>query len=179
MSQPKELNGIDVDRLQSSLESIGEQAKDADKASEMNIRRARALWLSGLRVKVFSGRTSFQVDEPVEPNYKSESPTAVEYLLGSLAACVAVGFVYNATLKRIRVEAVEVSATGRINNILSFLGLSSDGHPGYEEVTLKTYVRSDAPEEVLKTILEQSVATSPVANSLSRRVAVKTELKLA
>ncbi len=173
------VNGVDVGKVRDALRVVGEQASVAENRVRMNLRRARAIWPGGgLSVRVFCGRASFRVDEPVEPGAGGEAPTAVEYLLGSLAACVAVGVVYNASLRNISLDSLEVAAEGRINNILTFLGLESSGHPGFEEVSLKVYVRSSAREEELRELVEHSIATSPVVNSLTRSVQVKHELKV-
>jgi len=177
MSHEAELNGLNLEKLRRSLDIIREQASDADKQAELNVRRARALWTRGLKVKVFCGRASFKVDEPVEPTTAVESPTAIEYVLGGLAACVAIGFIYNATLQGIQVDGLEVVAEGKINNILTFLGLSREGHAGFDEIMLKLYVRASASEEALMKVLEYSVATSPVANTMTRWVSLRTELK--
>ncbi len=106
------------------------------------------------------------------------SPISVEYVLSALGACYATGFVLNATKRGVRIRNLEIALEGEIDNILVFLGLSDQGHPGYRRVVAKAYVDADADEKTIKEIWEETVRTSPVGNTLTRNVEIVPEIKV-
>ena len=97
-------------------------------------------------------------------------------MLGAYGACLATGFVLNATKRGINVWNMEVSLESTQNNSFRFLGINDEGHPGFDVVTAKLYVQADADEQTIREIWDHSVRTSPVANSLAREVELKTEV---
>ena len=164
-----ELNGLKLGDLREALEGI---KADPQKAQEYRW-SARTRWVSGFKSKVTARDHQFVVDEPAGFASVDEAPTAVEYVLGAFGACLATGFVYNATKRGIELYNLEIALEGQTDNVLTFLGLSEEGHAGYREITAKAYVQGDADEATLREVWEQTVNTSPVGNSLSRTVALK------
>ncbi len=173
MSEPTIVNGIDVDAFQEALRAVGAQpaAARAPKAS-------RVRWMDGLKFKAYVRNHTFVVDEPAHLTGEDVSPNSMEYVLGAYGACLATGFVVNATKRGISVRNLEVSVSSTQDNAFTFLGLSDEGHPGFDEVTAKLYVQADADEETIREIWEHSIKTSPVANSLSRNVSLKCEVDI-
>ena len=175
MSEHKILNGIDVDAFQSALELVGAQpgAEHAPKAS-------RVRWVDGLKFKALVRNHSFMVDEPAHLTGEDTSPNSVEYVLGAYGACLATGFVMNATKRGVTIRNLEVSLESTQNNVFTFLGLrpSTDGHPGFEEIKAKLYVQADADEATLHEIWDHTVTTSPVHNCLARNVTIKPEVDI-
>ena len=102
----------------------------------------------------------------------------MEYVLGALGACLSTGFVLNATRQGISIINLEVALDSTQDNVFTFFGLSDEGHPGFMEVRAKLYVQADADEATLQKIWEQSVATSPVGNSLARNVTITPEISV-
>lgn len=167
-----ELNGLKLADLEQAL---GEIKADPGKAQAYRW-SARARWAGGFKSKVTARDHQFVVDEPAGFASVDEAPTAVEYVLGAYGACLATGFVYNATRRGIELYNMEVALEGQTDNVLTFLGLSEEGHAGYREITAKLYVQADADAAALQEIWEETVKTSPVGNSLARVVTVKPEL---
>ena len=170
----EELNGLNLSELKGAIEAI---KIDPEKARSHKW-TSRVLWQGGFKAKAFTKHHSFIVDEPAKFASKGEGPTAVEYVLGALGACLTAGFVLNATKKGIEIYNMEVALEGEIDNILTFLGLSEEGHPGYREISAKLYVSADADRETLEEIWEETLETSPVGNSLSRIVTIKPALSI-
>jgi len=168
-----QLNGLD---LQTMAEIVGQIQQDPGTAEPLNHWSARFRWLGGFKGQAFLGNHSFVVDEPANLAGKDSAPNAVEYLLGAFGACLSVGFILNATKRGIAVRNLEFALDGTIDNILTFLGFSNEGHPGFSEIVVKAYVDSDAEEKTLQEIWEETVSTSPVGNTLTRSVAIRPEL---
>lgn len=170
----EELNGLNLRELQEAMEAIKAEPEKA----RSHKWTSRVLWQGGFKAKAFTRHHSFIVDEPAKFGSSGEGPTAVEYVLGALGACLATGFVLNATKRGIEIYNLEVALEGEIDNILTFLGLSEEGHSGYREISAKLYVSAEADRETLEGIWEETLKTSPVGNSLSRTVAIKPSLSI-
>ncbi len=172
MATTQQLNGLDLEALEHSLALMREKP---DKVREHRW-TGRVRWLGGFKARVTTRNHQFVVDEPASVAAEDEAPTAVEYVLGALGACLATGFVLNASLRGVEIWNLEVSLDGGTDNPLTFFGIEQQGHPGYSEITAKLYVQADADRDTLNEIWEQTVRTSPVANTLSRQVKVVPEL---
>ena len=169
----KELNGLDLEAVGEILEQV---QKDPSVADPLNSWSARFRWLGGFKGQALIRNHTFEVDEPSDLAGKDTAPNAVEYVLGSLGSCLTVGFVLNATKRGISISNLEIALDGTIDNILTFLGLSDKGHPGYKEISVKAYVDSDADEKTLQEIWQETLATSPVGNTVTRPVTLKAEI---
>ena len=167
------VNGIDLEAFQSALEVVGSQpaAKHAPKAS-------RVRWMNGLKFKAMVRNHTFIVDEPAHLTGEDTSPNSVEYVLGAYGACLATGFVMNASKQGITIRNLEVSLQSTQNNVFTFLGLepSTNGHPGFDEITAKLFVQANADEVTLRQIWAHTITTSPVHNILTRNATIKPEV---
>jgi uncharacterized OsmC-like protein len=165
------VNGIDVEAFKAAAQVVGAQpgAQRAPKA-------ARVRWLHGLKFKAQVRNHTFVVDEPAHLTGEDESPNSMEYVLGAYGACLATGFVLNAAKHGLRLGNLEVSVESTQDNVLTFLGLSDEGHPGFNEIVAKLYVQAEADEADLRALWQHTIATSPVHNSLARAVTIRPEL---
>jgi TusA-related sulfurtransferase/uncharacterized OsmC-like protein len=141
--------------------------------------RARVRARGGMESEVFVRNHSFTTGQPVSFDTADKGISAVEYLLGSLGACIAVGFQWRASQRSIVVRNVEVTVKTKAENILVYLGVVNEGSPGFPAMEVSVYVDADAELAVLDDLLEQTVLRSPVARTLSGAVAIKAEVKKA
>ena len=165
------LNGIDVDEFQEALQEVAKQpqAARAPKA-------ARVRWMDGMKLKVGVRNHTFVVDEPPHLKGDDTAPNAVEYVLGAYGACLATGFILNATRRGIEIRNLEIALDSTQDNAFSFLGINDEGHSGFDRVRAKLYVQADADEGTLMEVWEQTLRTSPVGNTLVRPVEVVPEI---
>lgn len=173
MGESQTLNGLDLGEVQEAVQTIQTQP---EAAQSLNRWTARVRWLGGFKNKAFVRNHSFVVDEPSSLVGEDEAPNAVEYVLSALGACLATGFVLNATKRGVAIQNMEIALDGELDNILTFLGLSRDGHPGYRTMTAKLFVQAAADQETLQQLWKETVATSPVGNTLARNVTIVPEL---
>ncbi len=159
-------------------EIVREVSTNREKAEELNVWRARVRWLGGFKARAYVRDHTFIIDEPADLAGVDTAPNAVEYVLSALGGCLTVGFILKATKNNIRVDNLEVSLEGRIDNILTFLDLSDQGHPGYREITAKLYVSSPADPKTIEEIWRKTVETSPVGNTLARNVNIVPEVSI-
>jgi uncharacterized OsmC-like protein len=171
----KLVNGIDLEAFQTALDLVGSQpaARHAPKAS-------RVRWVNGLKFKAMVRNHTFVVDEPAHLTGEDTSPNSVEYVLGAYGACLATGFVMNASKQGIEIRNLEVSLQSTQNNVFTFLGLepSTEGHSGFEEITAKLFVQANADEATLRQIWAHTITTSPVHNILTHNATIKPEVDI-
>lgn len=149
-------------------------AAPADATAEQQARdyrwQCRVRWSEGLQCRVYARNHAWEVGQPASFDVQDAAPSAVEYILGALGACLAMGFQIHASRRGIQVEALEISLSGQIDNIFVFLGVEQAGHSGFRAIAGTLYVRADAEEEILQEIWRHTLAVSPVVNTLVRPV---------
>lgn len=167
------LNGLDLEAVGAL---VGRIQADPGSAQPFNEWTARVRWKGGFRSQALVRDHTFLVDEPADLIGDDAAPNAAEYLLGAYGACLTTGFVLNASKRGVSLRALEVTVDGRIDNILTFLGLSEDGHPGYREIVARAFVDADVDDATLAAIWRDTLASSPVGNSLTRSVVIREEV---
>ena len=170
---PNKINGLDMEATRAAIAVVG-----ANPASVHAPKSSRIRWLRGLKFKAQVRNHTFLVDEPSHLAGEDESPNSVEYVLGAYGACLATGFVLNASQRGINIRNLEVALESTQDNVYNFLGLSDEGHPGLDQIRAKLFVQADADPETLQAIWEQTIRTSPVHNSLVRNVTITPEIEI-
>jgi uncharacterized OsmC-like protein/TusA-related sulfurtransferase len=145
---------------------------DTDRARAF-VWSARVRWTEGMQARAFIRNHSFNVGQPASFDTQDIAPSAVEYLLAAIGGCLAVGFQWRASQRGIEVRNVEISLQAQADNILVFLGLEEQGHPGMKKIDGRLYVDADSAEEVLQELWQETVRRSPVTQSLLREVPVQ------
>lgn len=101
----------------------------------------------------------------------------MQALLASLAACEVDVIATHAALIGLRIEELEVEATGRFD-LRSYLGLEDAPSSGYNEVTYRARLRApDATPAQLAYLHQRCEHSSPVRDSLVRPVPVRTAIE--
>ncbi len=139
--------------------------------------QVRARWSGGDTAKVYARNHAWETGQPASFDVQDAAPSAVEYLLGALAACLAMGFQIHASRRGIQLDDLEVQLNGQIDNIFVFLGLETQGHSGFREIGGTVYVRAEASQDTLQEIWQHTVGASPVMNSLVQTVSVDVALR--
>lgn len=141
--------------------------------------KVRARWTDGMRATAYARNHAIEVGQPASFDTDDAAPSAVELLLSALAGCLAVGFRWRATARGLEVRNLEVAVTAGADNVLVFLGLEDEGHPGLAAVEGRLYVDCDGADDAVEAIWAETLARSPVAQSLLRTVPLDLELRRA
>jgi uncharacterized OsmC-like protein len=175
MAEQSKINGLDIDATNAAIALVGAQP-GASRAPK----KSRIRWLSGLKFKAQVRNHTFLVDEPSHLAGEDESPNSMEYVLGAYGACLATGFVLNASKQGIAIRNLEVALESSQDNVFTFLGVGGEqeGHPGFDEIKAKLFVQASADPAVLQKIWEHTVESSPVHNSLVRPVNITPEIDI-
>jgi uncharacterized OsmC-like protein len=130
-----------------------------------------------MQAKAFIRNHAFNVGQPASFDTQDAAPSAVEYLLGAIGSCLAVGLQWRASQRGIEVRNLEVSLQAQADNILVFLGLEDEGHPGLKQIEGRLYIDADGDEDVLQELWQETLRRSPVTQSFLHEVPVQLELR--
>jgi uncharacterized OsmC-like protein len=172
MSNPEEsrLNDVDIDSVMSLAGKIQQEPQVADTRWSAQVK-----WKGGFRseakIRDFEPSAS---DEPQQLGGTDTGPNPVEQVLAALGNCLAVGYAANATAAGIEISDLSIDLEGDID-LHTFLGLS-EGNAGYNGISVKVKIDSDASQEQLEALHQKVVSTSPVGHTLSRAVNVNVDL---
>ncbi|MGH8824188.1 MAG: OsmC family protein [Jiangellaceae bacterium] len=173
-------NGVDTATLFATLDAVKAQPEIA--AFQF---RARNRWVSGThsqsRFSDFYGagqemthrtETVLDADHPEVLVGADNGPTPVEYVLHALAACLTAGLVNIASARGIVLTEVESTVEGDID-LQGILALSDEVRNGYRKIRVSFRINGDAPEEVLRGLLERSRARSAVFDIVANGVPIE------
>lgn len=180
---PAITNGVNVTQL---VDTIALIKKDTSLATFRF--RSRTHWQGGgrceTRIDGFYGAgqemtrpTTHRLtgDEPPVLLGVDAAPNAVEAVLHALAACISVGYVYNAAARGIAIESLRFDAEGELD-LRAFLGLSETVRPGFNRITFTATVKADATRRDLEELCEYVQRTSPVLDIIRNPVPVTIDL---
>ena len=183
MAVSKKMNGVDVDRLFETIESIKQTPRLADFKFRLSNR-----WINGglnrSTIKNFYGASKdnqriepfiLDADEPPVLLGEDGAPNPVEYLLHALVGCVTTSLVYHAAAKGIKLKEVETRVEGAID-LRGFLGLDDNVRRGYKNIQIKFRIKADVPDEQLEELCRLGPTYSPVFDSITRGVNVEVSL---
>lgn len=184
MSNTTILNGVNVDRLIETIETVSEQPE----LGKFEF-RAKSKWVDGghymSKIDDFYGAGKEDAhDKPYilygdEPDILlglDKGPNPVEFILHGLAGCLSTKFVYYAAAEGVKIDAIEYTLEGDID-IRGLLGISKKVRPGYQNIRVTFHVKSDAPTEKLEELVKLAQMRSPVFNTVSEPVPVDVGLE--
>ena len=168
------LNGVDVPTLFATLDAVKAQPDIAQFQF-----RARNEWISGTHnrstIQGFYGagqedtaRTlpyTFDADHPAVLVGNNNAPTAVEFLLHAIAACLTSGLANIAAVRGVQLHRVSSTVEGDID-LMGILGLSGEVRNGYRQIRVSFEIEGDASPEELAALVEQSRRRSAVYDVL-------------
>ena len=177
-------NGVDTATLFATLDAV----KQMPAAARFQF-RAHNEWVSGTHSRstiddyfgVGEERDHerefvFDADHPAVLVGQDRGPTPVEFLLHALAACLTAGIANIAAARKVTLTEVRSRVTGDID-LNGILGLQ-DVRNGYQQVSVRFLVNGDAPEDVLRQIVEQSRQRSAVYDVITNGVPVDIEVEV-
>jgi uncharacterized OsmC-like protein len=175
------INGVNMPALRKLVEDVGRDPQNAattwgvkthwagGAASETQV---AACDIGGRRVRK---EFTIRVDEPLELAGTNTEANPQEYLLAAFNSCMMVGYVAQASLRGIHLEAVEIESKGDID-LRGFLGLSPHVNAGYDSIRYTVRLKGDGTKEQFEEIHRAVMATSPNRSTLATPVRLDAEL---
>ncbi|MGB8217172.1 MAG: OsmC family protein [Candidatus Methanoperedens sp.] len=181
----KSLNGVNVDQLVATINAIKGNPGIARFQFKSNTE-----WVNGghsrTKIQGFFGAGAedasrnkpyiVEGDEPPVLLGSNIGPNAVEAVLASIGSCLAVGFVYNAAARGIKIKSLNFTIEGDID-LHGFLGLSEEVRPGYQNIRVNYRVNSDATREQIEELSNYVQRTSPVLDMIRNGLPVSVTLE--
>lgn len=128
--------------------------------------------------KIYARNHLFSVGSQASFDIKDAHLSAVEYLLGALAADLTAGFQAQTARRRIPVTGIEMQLSGSLNNALTHLGvIGEEGRPGFESMSGTLYVSADAALTDLEELWQTALERSPLFNTLKHCVKISISLQ--
>jgi len=176
--QPR--NGVDTPTLFATLDAV----KASPELAKFQF-RATNRWVAGTHnrttIRGFYGagqedasRTedfTYDADHPTVLVGGGNGPTPIEFVLHALAACLTSGLANIAAARGVTLTSVESTVEGDID-LLGILGLSNEVRNGYQGIKVSFTIAGDAPDEVLRGLVEQSRRRSAVYDVVTNGVPV-------
>ncbi len=185
-TNPAHRNGVDTATLFATLDAV----KQAPAAAQFQF-RAHNEWLNGTHNRstindyfgVGEERTHehtfvFDADHPVVLVGNDNGPTPVEYVLHALAACLTAGLANIAAARKVTLTEVRSTITGEID-LNGILGLDPHVRNGYQQINVHFTIKGDAPDDVLRDLIEQSRSRSAVYDIITNGVPVAIDIDVA
>ena len=177
-------NGVDTATLFATLDAV----KTAPAAARFQF-RAHNQWVDGTHSRstiadffgVGEERSHehdwvFDADHPAVLVGRDNGPTPVEFILHALASCLTAGLANIAAARKVNLTEVRSTVTGDID-LNGVLGLQPVRN-GYQQVSVRFTVKGDAPEHVLREIVEQSRRRSAVYDVITNGIPVEIDVEV-
>jgi len=149
---------------------------DKDRASQYEWRlRARAA--GHLATSIYCRNFQWTLGQPASFEEKDAHPSAVESLLGALAADLATAFSTACTRASLDVDDVELSVRGSLHDVMAHLGLS-DGDPSFARIEVKLFASTFDDADTVRQVWQDVVARSPLARTLDKATELQTSIAI-
>ena len=183
MTQEKNVNGVNVEQLLSTIEQIKEKPEIAQFKF-----RALNKWIDGTNnratISDFYGAgqednsrdpMNFEIDEPPVLCGRNLGANPVEYLLVALSGCLTTSLVAHSAARGIEIRKVESRYEGDLD-LRGFLGISEDVPVGYKNIRVYFKIEADISEDKKEELIKMAQKYSPVFNSIAKPIPVSVQL---
>jgi uncharacterized OsmC-like protein len=183
MQKGQMINGINVDQLLDTIESVKGQPEIA-----LFKFRAKNTWMSGTHnratIKDFYGALQeddsraplvFEIDEPPVLCGNNLGANPVEYLLVALSGCLTTSLVAHSAARGIALRSVKSRYEGELD-LQGFLGISDEVPVGYKNISIFFTIDADLSGQEKEELLKMAQKYSPVYNSIAKPIPVSVQL---
>jgi hypothetical protein len=159
---------------------VAEQEKSLDKDKNRAKKyewKARARATGKLKSTVYCRNFSIEVGQPASFETSDKNPSAVEYLLAAFAGDLTTGFATECSKRRLEVDDIEMTISGKLHNVLAHLGLE-EGDPSFASIEIKCFVSSFEDEAKVRDAWDRTIKCSPLAATLMKAAAIQFKLSI-
>ncbi|WP_109430972.1 sulfurtransferase TusA family protein [Sulfoacidibacillus thermotolerans] len=162
---------------------IRKKAEIAELQSELEAARGykwsvRIRGKEGLLAQAYARNHSFLVGQPTDFGATVDAPSGVDFLLAALGSDLVVGLKATASRSQVLLDEIECTLRASLGNVLYAIGLEEQGSPAIEEITGVLYVASSAEEQEVRNLFVQTVARSPMYQTLQRTCRLNVRLEI-
>lgn len=155
-----------------------EKALADDKEQARNYQwRVRTRHTGNQEATIYARSFSWKLGQPASFEEKDSHPCALEAALGALLADLLNGFASRCLQQGKTVDELEGNLRATLHNVLAHLGIE-DGDPSLETIHLSAFVTSPDPGEELRAVWAETLARSPLYQTLAKACEVETRLAI-
>jgi uncharacterized OsmC-like protein len=182
--QQQFVNGVNVTKLIGTMDAI----RSRPILSKFNF-RAKGEWIEGVHNQITindfygAGQTHtrsrpfvYDEDEPPVLLGEDQGANAGEYALVALSSCLTSTLIYYAAAQGVAIDEIETTLSGDVD-VQGFLGMSEKVRNGYEKVKVTFKVKSEAPKEKIRELVELAQKRSPVFDIFTNPTPVEVSLQ--
>ncbi len=182
MAQATIKNGVNLDDLMTSIEAVKSDPENGKLTFSV-----RSKWENGFKARHTTGgfvvgkeagsrkqSHTINTDEPLEILGGDAGISPAETLISSLAACLTVGYAANAAAMGIDLDELSFEITGN-GSLEGFMNIG-DKRAGLSNLSIKTFVKSDAPQEKLDELHNYVNEHSPIWDTICNPVSISSEI---
>jgi uncharacterized OsmC-like protein len=169
------VNGIDLQALEEVVDAINQDAGCAAVAFRVKTEwqgqtRSESV-VEGYRIggKEVARRFTIAADEPHELLGANSAPNPQELLMSAVNACMTVGYVAQASVRGITLDACTIETDGELD-LRGFLGLDDKVPAGYRRINYTVTLKGDGTREQFEDIHRAVMATSPNYFNMARPI---------
>ncbi len=155
-----------------------QQALEDDKARAREFEwRLRARASGHLATTVYCRNFQWTLGQSASFEETDQHPSAVEALLGAVAADLVTGFGTACAQAGLDVDDVELTIRGRLHDPMALLGLSG-GDPSLASIDAKLFASTFDDEDRVRAVWDTVVARSPLVATLRKATAMETRIAI-
>jgi uncharacterized OsmC-like protein len=183
-AEQKLVNVVNVTKLFGTMDAI----RSNPVISKFNF-RAKGKWIKGghnqTTINDFYGACQthsrsrpFVYDEDQPPILLGEDygANAGENVLAALSSCLTTTLIYHAAVQGVVIDEVESTLSGDLD-LQGYLGMSENVRTGYEKIKVEFKIKSAAPKEKVRELIELAQKRSPVFDIISNPTPVEVSLQ--
>lgn len=160
--------GADVAGQSVALENDKRQARDYEW-------RVRTRLTGSQEATVFARNFSWKLGQPASFDEKDAHPSAIEALLGAIAAELVNSFATACFQNGLILDELEATAKARLHNVLAHLGME-EGDPSLASVEITVFITSPASGDVLRSVFAEVQNRAPLFQTLRKAARIKSRL---
>lgn len=129
---------------------------------------------------VYIRQQRLEIGQTLSFDEKYSGITALEVFAGAFAVDIISGLLHRARKRRIQIDQIEALLKLWLRNPLTFLEVvGEDGDPSIESLLLELYVNTLEMETLVKALLDETLAHSPLFLTLRKAANVRVNFQIA
>ena len=162
-------------RLELHTKPSCKKIKGGNAMAKMKTIRIEAKLDEKFKVDVKAGNHTLYVDQPKAGGGNDEGPNPIEYLLTSLAGCIATTARIIALQKKINLKGMDINIEGSFDTEI-ILGKSRENRPGLTGINVTLNIDSDMSKSEKEAFVHDIESRCPILDNIANTTPVKVEI---
>lgn len=159
MTETTSVTSVDLDAYHSTRQAVA-----ADPTVGRGCFSTVTSWQDGARARTTARSFVLETDEPAPLGGTDQAVDPMELLLAAIGTCLTIGWVTNAAQRGIDYRDLRIEVDGEYD-LRGYLSID-DTRPGYETITYRVHVDTDADAATLEEIKLAAERTSPMFDNV-------------